>query len=46
MICLFANSERKALTLAEALANEFDPIRKKYWHLRVEEMKQKMKSNE
>jgi hypothetical protein len=36
-------SSTKALNLASALASEHDPIRKKYWLLRVDEMNQALK---
>jgi protein farnesyltransferase/geranylgeranyltransferase type-1 subunit alpha len=31
----------KAIPLAEGLAREYDPIRKKYWMMRVDQMKEK-----
>jgi hypothetical protein len=31
----------KAVPLAEGLTREYDPIRKKYWMMRVDQMKEK-----
>jgi hypothetical protein len=33
--------DMRGFLMAEGLANESDPIRKKYWLLRVDQMKQK-----
>ena len=42
VIIILSKISLQAISLAEGLANEHDPIRKKYWMLRGDKMKQKV----